>query len=216
MKRRCTAALGGAASLAAALLAGCASPPPPAPPSPPPPPRYTDTVILLPEAGGRDTAVTMRQGDAVITLAQPFAGAQAGSGAAPRSFESSAAEVRDKFGAALAAQPPRPTSFTLYFVLGSDTLTEESRAVVERVFAEIAGRPVPDVVVVGHTDTVGSGASNDALSLTRAESIARELVRRGIAPANVRASGRGERELLVPTADNVAEPRNRRVEIIVR
>lgn len=216
MRCRRAAALGGTASLALALLAGCASPPSPVPPAAPAAPRYTDTVILLPEAGGRDTAVTLRQGDAVVVLAQPYAGAQAGSGAAPRGFQSSAAEVRDRFGAALAAQPPRPTSFTLYFVLGSDTLTEESRLVVERVFAEIAGRPAPDIIVVGHTDTMGSGTSNDALSLTRAESIARELVRRGIAPENVRASGRGERELLVPTADNVAEPRNRRVEIIVR
>lgn len=215
MRRTHAAALGGVACIAAALLAGCASPPPAAP-APAAAPRYTDTVILLPEAGGRDTAVTLRQGDSAVVLAQPFAGAQAGSGAAPRGFQSSAVEVRDKFGAALAAQPPRPTSFTLYFVLGSDTLTEESRAMVERVFAEIAGRPAPDIVVVGHTDTVGSGASNDALSLARAESIARELIRRGMAPENVRASGRGERELIVPTADNVAEPRNRRVEIIVR
>jgi outer membrane protein OmpA-like peptidoglycan-associated protein len=205
-----------AARLAAALLiAGCASP---SPPAPPPAPRLTDTVVLLPEADGRAAAVAVavRQGGNEVVLDRPYAGAQAGPGAPPRAFASSAEQVRERFGAALAAQPPRPTAFTLNFVLGTDTLTEESRAVVERVFAEIAARPAPDIVVIGHTDTIGSTASNDALSLQRAETIARELQRRGIAPENVRASGRGERELSVPTADNVAEPRNRRVEIIVR
>ncbi len=198
------------ALVAGALLAACASPPPP-----PAAPAPVDTVILLPEKDGRNTAVTMAQGDKRAVLEQPYAGARTGS-AGPLPFTSSAAEVQAKFGAALAAQPPRPASFVLYFIEGKDTLTDESRAVVEKVFTEIAGRPAPDVAVIGHTDTVGAQAANDTLSLQRAESIRRELIRRGIAAENVQASGRGEREPLVPTADNVAEARNRRVEIIVR
>ncbi len=84
------------------------------------------------------------------------------------------------------------------------------------VFAEIAKRPVPDVLVVGHTDTVGTNQVNDPLSQQRAEVIRAGLIRSGIAPENITAVGRGKRELLVPTADGVAEPRNRRVEIVVR
>ena len=194
---------------AAALLTACASAPPPPPPAP------IDTVILLPEKDGRNTAVTMAQGDKRTVLDQPYAGARTGS-AGPLPFTSGAAEIQAKFGAALAAQPPRPASFVLYFIEGRDTLTDESKAVVEKVFAEIAGRPSPDVAVIGHTDSVGAQAANDTLSLQRAEAIRRELIGRGIPAENVQASGRGERELLVPTADNVAEARNRRVEIIVR
>ncbi|MGL6109470.1 MAG: OmpA family protein, partial [Rubrivivax sp.] len=86
----------------------------------------------------------------------------------------------------------------------------------DRVFAEIARRPVPDVLVIGHTDTVGTDAFNDVLSRQRAEVVRKALVARGIAAENIVVVGRGKREPIVPTADGVAEARNRRVEILVR
>ena len=212
--RRSAVGMLGAISVAVllALAGGCATPP-----APPPAPALVDTIVLLPEKDGRATAVTVTQGANQIMLDRPYAAASAtAAGGGVRPSQSSDALVQAKFGAALAAQPPRPASFVLYFVEGRDTLTDESKAVVERVFAEIAARPAPDIAVIGHTDSVGNATANDALSLQRAEAIRRELLQRGIVPENVQASGRGERELLVPTADNVAEPRNRRVEIIVR
>jgi outer membrane protein OmpA-like peptidoglycan-associated protein len=84
------------------------------------------------------------------------------------------------------------------------------------VLAEIAARPVPDVLVVGHTDRVGGDPANDALSRQRAEVVRNALIARGVAPESVVSVGRGEREAVVPTADGVAEARNRRVEILVR
>ncbi|HEV3009509.1 MAG TPA: OmpA family protein, partial [Burkholderiales bacterium] len=66
------------------------------------------------------------------------------------------------------------------------------------------------------TDRVGKDADNDRLSLQRAERVRQSLVAQGIAAERIRASGRGERELVTPTADGVDEPRNRRVEINVR
>jgi len=77
-------------------------------------------------------------------------------------------------------------------------------------------RPHPDVVVIGHTDTVGDAEGNDRLSAQRAETVKGFLVGIGIPAERIRTAGRGERELLVPTDDNVEEPRNRRVEINVR
>ena len=68
-----------------------------------------------------------------------------------------------QFGSALAAQPLPPAQFTLFFVEGKDEFTDESKRIVDGVFAEIAKRPVPDVIVIGHTDSVGSDAANDAL-----------------------------------------------------
>jgi len=70
--------------------------------------------------------------------------------------------------------------------------------------------------VIGHTDTVGSQDANDRLAETRAKAMQAELERLGIDPESIKASGRGERELKVQTADDVAEPLNRRVEIQVR
>ena len=75
---------------------------------------------------------------------------------------------------------------------------------------------MPDVVVVGHTDRVGSDPFNDNLARQRADTVRAELIRRGIAPENIVAVGRGSREPIIPTAAGVAEPRNRRVEIVVR
>ena len=173
------------------------------------------TVVLLPEKDGKGAAVTVKQGDQQVVLSEPYAAAKLTT-AGPQAYKSNPEEVQALFGAALAAQPSRPVQFTLFFVEGKNDLTEESSREVAAVFAEIAKRPVPDVVVVGHTDAVGTNQVNDPLSQQRAEVIRAGLIRNGIAPENITAVGRGKRELLVPTADGVAEPRNRRVEIIVR
>jgi outer membrane protein OmpA-like peptidoglycan-associated protein len=175
----------------------------------------TGTVVLLPEKDGKDAAVTVKQGDGQVVLSEPYAAARLTT-AGPQAYKSNPEEVQALFGAALAAQPSRPVQFTLFFVEGKNDLTEESSREVAAVFAEIAKRPVPDVVVIGHTDAVGTIQVNDPLSQRRAEVIRAGLIQTGIAPENITAVGRGKRELLVPTADGVAEPRNRRVEIIVR
>lgn len=198
MHRRLRVSAG--AVVAAVLAAGCAS---------------HGTVVLLPEKDGRDTSVVVRQGDREVVLAQPYAAVNLTS-SGPRAYTASAADVQAQFGAALAAQPARPVQFTLYFVEGSDELTDESRRAFDRALAEIAGRPVPDIVVVGHTDKVGSDPFNDALARQRADAIRAALIRRGIAPENIVAVGRGKREPAVNTAEGVAEARNRRVEIVVR
>lgn len=175
----------------------------------------TGTVILLPEKDGHGTAVVVKQRDKEVVLNQPYAAARQ-TPFGPRAYTSTPQEVEAVFGAALAAQPMRSAQFTLYFIEGKDELTDESKRIVESVFSEISKRPVPDLLVLGHTDTVGNDQVNDALSRQRAETVRDALIGRGIAPESIAAIGRGKRELVVPTADGVAEPRNRRVEIIVR
>jgi outer membrane protein OmpA-like peptidoglycan-associated protein len=183
------------------LLAGCTT--------------KVGTVILLPEKEGKDGAVVVRGGEQAIVLDRPYAAAELTT-SGPRRYQSDDSEVQAKFGAALAAQPRRPAQFTLYFVEGTGTLVEDSKRAFESVFAEIAARPVVDVVVIGHTDRVGSDPFNDALALQRAEAVRALLLGRGVAAESVVTVGRGKREPKVPTADGVAEPLNRRVEILVR
>ena len=187
--------------LLAVLVAACAGP--------------KESVVLLPSPSGQDTAVSVTQGSRQVLLSQPYAGARL-SRAALNAYPSSAQEVQARYGSALAAQPLPPAQFTLYFVDGKDELTDESKKIVDSVFAEIARRPVPDVFVIGHTDTVGNDVANDALSRQRAEVVRNGFVARGLAVDKVVTIGRGKRELAVPTGDGVAEPRNRRVEILVR
>jgi outer membrane protein OmpA-like peptidoglycan-associated protein len=185
----------------AALVVGCAGP--------------KETVVLLPNPAGQETTVTVTQGARQVVLAQPYAGARLSRGGA-EAFPSNAQQVQTRYGPALAAQPLPPAQFTLFFVEGKDEFTDESKKIVDSVFAEIAKRPIPDVIVIGHTDTVGNDAANDALSRQRADVVRAAFAARGLAADKVVTIGRGKRELAVPTGDGVAEPRNRRVEILVR
>lgn len=207
MRRATGRALALAAFLAAAALGGCAA--------------KDNLVVVLPDSAGQHvgTVVVYKPDGATraAVLDKPYAAVGAGAGSTDvEPVEVDQKEVATVFGAALAARPIPPQSFTLYFESGSDALTPESRKAFEEVFQEIAKRKAAEVVVTGHTDTVDSTARNDALSLQRAEAVRQMLIARGLPPDDVEAVGRGERDLLVPTADKVDEPRNRRVVITVR
>jgi len=102
------------------------------------------------------------------------------------------------------------------FVLGTDEFTPASKTAFEEARREIASWSGAEVVVIGHTDRMGSDDFNDALSRKRAEIVAARLIASGVPAGRVSVAARGEREPLIPTADEVPEPRNRRVEIKVR
>jgi len=87
---------------------------------------------------------------------------------------------------------------------------------LSEALAEAQARSGSDIVVTGHTDTKGSIEQNDELSRRRAQEVVQLLVERQFPSRRIEAVGRGERELAVPTADDVDEPRNRRVTIEVR
>lgn len=122
--------------------------------------------------------------------------------------------LKGSYGPLLAAMPPPPKVFTLYFIEGSTTLTAESRPVLAQLRQLVT--PASDVQITGHSDTVGSVAANDKLSLERAIEVRAALVRQGLPVDNARVTGRGEREPKVRTGDGVSEAANRRVEVILR
>jgi outer membrane protein OmpA-like peptidoglycan-associated protein len=126
------------------------------------------------------------------------------------------AEVQRVFGPALAVIPEAPRQFNLYFELGSETLTSESKALAAEVVEAVRTRTAPDVTVIGHTDTTDSAANNAALGLRRANLIRGLLLESGLDPSVVEVASHGESDLLVPTPDNTAEPKNRRVEVSIR
>jgi len=173
----------------------------------------TDEVVVLPSADGHVGAVVVQRGEQRIVLDQPYASSRAGQTEVARLSEE---QVRQSFGGTLQALPARPTSFLLYFQTGTDELTDESKLELAKMLDELKKRPIPDIAVIGHTDTVGERETNDLLSAQRAERVKGFLVEIGIPVGRIQTAGRGERELLVPTTDNVDEPRNRRVEISVR
>lgn len=187
----------------ALLLSACAGP--------------RETYVILPDSKGQagSLTVTAKEGQAT-RLEGAYSSAQGKPGSVPVAGKLSEAEIKAAFAEALSAKPEAPLRFTLYFREGSDELTAESKIELGKVMAEVAKRPAPDVIVVGHTDRVGSLADNDRLALRRAEKMRSELLRQGLPTDSVQAAGRGEREPLVATADEVAEAKNRRVEMLVR
>ena len=126
------------------------------------------------------------------------------------------AAIEKMFGATLSALPSPAEHLQLYFLRDSDELTTEAQAVLPRILAIVKARPVPEVTVIGHTDTTGPASSNYQLGLRRAGAVARLLVATGVDAALVEVASHGESDLLVATADDAAEPRNRRVEITIR
>jgi outer membrane protein OmpA-like peptidoglycan-associated protein len=192
---------------------GCAATPQVAAP---PPPTRDEGIVLLPGPDGRVGALTVTHAGQALTLDQPYASAGVTQQGRLDAGRATAAEVQQRFGPALAALPARPVTFRLNFLGDSDELTADSKLEIPKIFAEIASRADAEVVVVGHTDRQGRLEYNDALSLRRAERVRGDLAQRGIPRDTIVVAGRGEREPLVPTEDEVAEPRNRRVEITVR
>lgn len=200
MNPRC--AFKAAALCAVALLAaGCAS--------------VSDRVVLLPQPDGRPSAVEVKAGTQRLLLAQPFAAAEL-KGQELQPVTMDPAVVRQRYGDLLATQPPRPQRFVVRFESNGNRLTPESAPVLDDMRKALAGLQAPEVIVTGHTDRVGSLEANDRLSLVRAEAVREILIAAGVARAAISVNGRGEREPEVSTDDEVAEPRNRRVEIKLR
>ena len=172
-----------------------------------------ETFVVLPSADGHTGTVVVQRGEKRQLLNEPYAASRSTDGDIQHL---SAAAVDRAYGRTLHSLPSRPASFLLYFITGTDELTDESRQELDKVLAALRARPLPDVLVIGHTDTMGDALANDQLSAQRAERVKGFLIGIGIPDERIRIAGRGERELLVPTADEVDEPRNRRVEINVR
>jgi outer membrane protein OmpA-like peptidoglycan-associated protein len=190
--------------LCAALAAGCASQPVPT------------LFAVLPAPDGHIGAIAVEHDGERQVIDTAYGAQQLRADGSMQAATLTPEDVRARFGPTLDALPGAPATFVLYFREGSDELTAHSKVELDHVFAELKRRPLPDIVVIGHTDTVGTMNYNDQLSLSRAERMREMLIELGIPPERIMARGRGKRELLIPTADDVREPRNRRVEINVR
>ncbi|MBI5591571.1 MAG: OmpA family protein [Deltaproteobacteria bacterium] len=120
------------------------------------------------------------------------------------------------FAEALAIQPTAPIHFLLYFENDMATLHSGSLSVLPKIVETIIARNSVDISIIGHTDTTGDKNYNLKLSTRRAESVSRLLIERGIKPEYLEISSHGKENPLIRTEDNVSEPRNRRVEVVVR
>lgn len=106
-----------------------------------------------------------------------------------------------------------PEQFVIFFGFNKCNITTEADAVLGEAASAAKSSGAASIVIVGHTDTVGSNSYNQKLSECRSNAAKTNLVAKGIAEASISSAGHGETELLVKTDDNVKEPQNRRATI---
>ncbi|MGB0682290.1 MAG: OmpA family protein [Magnetovibrionaceae bacterium] len=177
-----------------------------------------DLIALLPDLDGGVGALVVipQDGSAGVELDQPNQATRVAEGAAEAAFELDERDISEIWGTALNAQPIPPKTFLLYFQTGGTDLTTDSLNSIADIAADIEGRPVYQVVVIGHTDSVGRAPLNARLSLARAEAVRDLLIARGFEADALTARGFGESAPLIDRGNNAAEPQNRRVEVTVR
>jgi outer membrane protein OmpA-like peptidoglycan-associated protein len=119
--------------------------------------------------------------------------------------------------AAAAAVPVAAArTYLVFFDWSKADLTDRARQIIGEAAAARSSTGVTRIEVNGFTDRSGPASYNMGLSQRRANAVAAELVRRGVPRNEIVTRGFGEENNLVPTADGVREPQNRRVEIILK
>ncbi|NTV70333.1 MAG: OmpA family protein [Azonexaceae bacterium] len=168
-------------------------------------------VVLLPSPDGSVGEVVIKgeKGEQVLNQA-----GQAGS-LDGRALKIEERQIKEDFGATIAALPKIPVRYLLYFSAGT-TLTPQSESLIPKIISEAKTRPAVDISVIGHTDTVFTDPYNMQLALKRAGRVSELLTEKGLKANSMVIESHGKRNLLIPTPDNTWEPRNRRVEVSVR
>lgn len=184
------------------LFVGCATPP-------------ASYVMLIesPDGSTGQVVVSDARGSRVLNRAKQATGLDGSSAA---TVEISDEQARRDFSGAMVAQPPLPETFHVYFESRAARMTQDSLRRMDQLVEKLRSWPAPELLIVGHTDTVASRAFNERLGMERARAVVAALVAKGVAPLSMTVESRGERELLVATPDEVDEPRNRRVVVSVR
>ena len=127
-----------------------------------------------------------------------------------------------KFGAPAEVAPPPPPppakapSFMVFFDWDRSTLSQQALNTIRQAADAYKTKGNARITATGHTDRSGPESYNMALSLRRANAVKDALVRDGVPATAISVIGKGESDPLVPTADGVREPQNRRVVIVIQ
>lgn len=191
------------AILMLAALAGCAA---------------RQTVVLMPDRDGHvgQAEVSTAAGKQQLTQSGDMTQIKRASAAPSAVTTADPVYIDTTFGEALQAEPAAAEKFTLYFETGTATLLQDSQALLPSIVEAVQRRKAISIAVSGHTDATGSDQLNEQLSLARADKVKELLVQQGVDAQLIAVSSHGKGNPAVPAADGVAEPRNRRVEVIVQ
>ena len=186
-----------------------------------PPPANWEFIVLLPGPDGKVGTIQVTTGGGSQVLDKPGYGTQVEDFSKPPTTPKplDESEIMSVFGPALSCLPDSTglyISFLLYFENDTSKLTPEAQKVLLEIVRTIENRKSKEICVVGHTDRLGTEAYNRGLSSRRANYVRDQLLVNGVKSSALVVSFHGEAMPLVNTEDEVAEPMNRRVEVIVR
>ncbi len=175
-------------------------------------------VVLIPDPGGNVGQVTVTNDTGTVEMNRAGEAVIVSDKKSPPSPPEiiSAAEITADFAQILAIELSKPKRFLLYFKSQSTELTAESAARIPELVDTITRNESQDISVIGHSDSAGDYHYNLALSKKRATAISDLLIEHGISVSIIQITSHGEKNPFVKTADNVSEPKNRRVEVVVR
>jgi outer membrane protein OmpA-like peptidoglycan-associated protein len=174
-------------------------------------------IALIPDPEGKTGSITVGNEAGDVTIDDPY---QATTIKDAKRLPSAPAPVGKKaldkmFADALSIEPQRPLHFLLYFREGTELRCDSAKLLAD-ILAAIKEKNSRYISVVGHADTLGSAEYNLELSKKRALAVKELLVQSGVPAETIETTSHGKENPLIPTADNVYEPRNRRVEVVVR
>jgi outer membrane protein OmpA-like peptidoglycan-associated protein len=175
------------------------------------------TVALVPDPDGTTGSVSVESVAGSVTIDTAYQATTVGDAAArPAAPEPISKEkLETMFKEALSIQPKQPVHILLYFKQDTD-LTPASQKLIPDILKTIKDRNSSSLSVIGHTDTFGSKEYNVALSKNRADAVKQLLIKQGVGQNTIKTSSHGKENPLIPTGDNVIEPKNRRVEVVIR
>lgn len=176
----------------------------------------TSRVILL-ENNKANNAIVITTESGELVLDETNTYADISSTSAPAAIKKiTPEELQQTYGALIASAPKPPINFLIYFEPGTAEVTTKSKQLFPEVKKAIKERLPCEVNIIGHADRTGSKKYNIDLSLKRAKRIQQWLSDQKLDISHISVESYGEEDPLIPTDDGVAEPRNRRVEILIR
>lgn len=180
-------------------------------------PSTRTTVVLLPDEDGKVGAVSMLTPSGTQTLDKAYSYTTGnGINAAPSGGRTLSREtVSTAYGELLKMQPVRPITFILTFLLDRTELTDESKALLPALYSAVRERKPTRISIFGHADALGSQERNVRLSADRAAATANLLKAHDPTLDGIDVQYFGDTMPLTRSGSRAAEPKNRRVEIMI-